>query len=262
MRLDEGEIVKPDAGLGQRAVPGDGSAFKRGRVAAGERQEIVDLHRGAELHRLAERAGGLLIGQHQGGGAIGDQRAIGALQWRGYIGVLVAYLAAERIAEILAHLGVRIVHAIGMVLCRNRRQRVRLVAIGLEITLGDAAEHARKPGRDVALFLAIGRVEQNIAHHRTRRRRHLLRANDQRNPAAAGRDPVTRAMHRSRAGRTRILIPCGRRETQLRHGLKHQARREILLRKAVVEHTDKHRLDLGGGDARVLDGSLGDQRHQ
>ena len=90
MRFDEGQVLQFDVRCGQRALPGFGRALEAGDVALADRQEIVHLHGGAEAHRLAHGARGFLIGQHQRRGAVGDQRAIGALQRRRDVGVLLA----------------------------------------------------------------------------------------------------------------------------------------------------------------------------
>ena len=58
------------------------------------------------------------------------------------------------IAEILAHLRIGIVDAVLVVLGGDHRQRVRLVAIALEIGLRDLAEDAGKTGRRVAVLAA------------------------------------------------------------------------------------------------------------
>ena len=153
MRFDERQIVEPEARRVQRAAPRLARALERDGSRLRDRQEVVDLHRGTEPHRLAQVSRGLLVRQHQRRGAVGDQRAIGALQRRRDVGVLLAHRAAELEAEVAAHLRVRIVHAVLVVLRRDRRQRVGLVAVALEIALGDAAEHAGEPGRNVALLL-------------------------------------------------------------------------------------------------------------
>src|SRR3546814_11521521 len=60
----------------------------------------------------------------------------------GHHRVLVGDVAAELVAEVLAHLRQRIGHAVAVVLGGNGGQRVRLVAVLLEILLGDEAEDA------------------------------------------------------------------------------------------------------------------------
>ena len=78
--FDKGEIGKRDAGLLQRALPGHRAALELQDVALGHRQEILRMRGGAEIDRLAHGLGGLAIGQHQRGGAIRHQRAVGALR--------------------------------------------------------------------------------------------------------------------------------------------------------------------------------------
>ena len=91
---------------------------------------------------------GLDIGQHEGGGTVGHQRAVGALERAGDERVLVAGVAAELEAEILAQLRIGIVDAIGVVLRGDRGERVRLVAMALEVGLRDLAEDAGEAALD------------------------------------------------------------------------------------------------------------------
>src|SRR3546814_5703168 len=97
------------------------------------------------------------VAEHQGRRAVGDERAVGALQRPGHHRVLVGDVAAELVAEVLAQLRQRIGHAVAVVLGGNGGQRVRLVAVLLEILLGDEAEDAGEAAFDLAV-LQIGRA--------------------------------------------------------------------------------------------------------
>ena len=112
---------------------------------------------------MSHRQRGLDIGQHQRRGAVGDQRAVGALQRAGDERVLLAFGAAELVAEILAHLRIGIGDAVLVVLGGDAGQRIGLVALALEIEPGDLAEYAGEAAVDVGLLAQIGRLQQVAA---------------------------------------------------------------------------------------------------
>jgi hypothetical protein len=146
-----------------------------------------------------------------------------------------------------------IVDAVLVVLRRDRRQGVGLVAVALEIALGDAAEDAGEARGNVAFFLSVARRQQDVADLRAGGGRHLLRPHHQREAAAPGGQEVARAVHRGRAGGAGVLEARRRHVTQFGQRLQHQGRREILLGEAVVEQADEDAVDFGGRDAGVLD---------
>ena len=137
------------------AFPGLLAAFKGKDVALRHRQEILDVLVGAEGDGTAHPERGIRVGEHQGCGTIRNQGTVGALQRPGDERVLLAFLAAEVEAEILAHLCIWIVDAILVVLGRDHGQRVGLVAITLEVSLGDLAEDTGETGRRVAVFRQV-----------------------------------------------------------------------------------------------------------
>ena len=110
--------------------------------------------------------------------------------------------AAELEAEVLAHLRIGIVDAVLVVLRRDRRQRVGLVAVALEIALGDAPEHAGETGGDVGFFLLVAGLQQDVADLARRASRSSSR---RRSPARTGRGRRrgNRARHAPRPSRTR-----------------------------------------------------------
>ena len=246
----------------QRARPGLRGALELGDVALADRQEVVDLHGGLEADRLAHGACGLFVRQHQRRGAIRDQRTIGPLQRRCNVRVFLADGAAEVVAEVLAHLRERVVHAVLVVLRRDRRQGIGLVAVALEICLGDAAEHAGKTGGNVGLFLLVAGLEQGVADLLAGRRGHLLDPDHQGEAAAAGQQEVPRAINRGRAGGAGVLVAGDRLEAQFRHMLQHQRCRKILRREAVVEQADEGSVDVVRGNAGILDRGAGDAADQ
>ena len=69
-------------------------------------------------------------------------------------------------------------------------------------------------------------------------------------------------MHGGRAPRARILHPCRRLETQVGIGLQHQGSGEILRRESRIEMAKHNLIDIGGGDARIGKGLVGDLDHQ
>ena len=85
--------------LRERPPPGLAAALELQHVALRHRQEILHVLGGAERHRLAQPQRGLDVGQHQRGGAVGHERAVGALQRTGDARVLLAFGAAELVAR-------------------------------------------------------------------------------------------------------------------------------------------------------------------
>ena len=82
-------VTRDARGL-ERAGPGAARALEGGRVAAREREEVVDVRAGAEGDGALESGRGLGVGEDQRGRAVGDERAVGAAQRAGDVGVLVA----------------------------------------------------------------------------------------------------------------------------------------------------------------------------
>ena len=113
-----------------------------------------------EHYRARGMHGGFDICQHHSSSAIRDQRAVGAFQRSGDIRVLVAFVAAEFVAEILAHLGKRVADAVLVVFRRQCGERIRLVAMSLKIGIGNLPEHTGKAGGNIAIFRQIGGLEQ------------------------------------------------------------------------------------------------------
>ena len=77
VHFGEVDIIERHARLCQRHVEGALRAFEGGEVAAGHGQAIADMHRRTKAGRLRETRRIVLGGQHQGRGAVGDQRAVG-----------------------------------------------------------------------------------------------------------------------------------------------------------------------------------------
>ena len=252
MRFDEGEIVERHAGLRQRARPRLLAAFEQQDVALRHRQEILDVLVGAEGDGAAHRQRRAGVGEHDRGGAVGNQRAVGALQRAGNERVLLAFLAAEIEAEILAHLRIGIVDAVLVVLGGDGGERIRLVAMALEIALRDLAEHAGETGRRVAILGKIGGAQQVLADLRAGRRRHLLGADHQHDARGVRVDGADALPDRRRAGRAGILDARRRLEAQAVVGLQHQARGEILGGEAGVEMAEHDLVDIVGADAGMF----------
>src|SRR3546814_11449940 len=102
------------------------------------------------------------VAEHQGRRAVGDERAVGALQRPGHHRVLVGDVAAELVAEVLAHLRQRIGHAVAVVPCGNGGHRVRLAAVLPDILPVDAAEDPGHPPFDLADRLQVGRLTERV----------------------------------------------------------------------------------------------------
>ena len=174
----------------QRLAPGLRAALERDDVAPAHRQEVVDLRGGAEDHGLAHAERGLDVGQHQGRGAVGDQRAVGALQRAGDDRVLLGDGAAELVAEVLAHLGVGVATPFLWFLAAIARQRVGLVAVALEIA--SAAIRPKTPAKPPSMPSSshIGRCSRMSPIGRAGELGHLLDADDQHDARLACGDGV------------------------------------------------------------------------
>ena len=205
---------------------------------------------------------GLDVGKHHRGGAIRHQRAIGALERAGDERIFLALGAAEIVAEILAHLRVRIADAVLVVLGRDHRQRVGLVAPFLEIEPGDLAENPGKAAVDLGLLAHIRRLEQIAPDLGRGRRRHLFDADDKHDARRARVDRLDALMHGGRTGGAGVFHARRALEAQIGRGLQHQRGGKILRRKAGVEMPEHDLVDVFGGDTGVGQRLAGDPHDQ
>ena len=187
---------------------------------------------------------GLDVGEHHGRSAVGDQRAIGALERAGDARVLLALGAAEVVAEIFSDLRVRIADAVLVVLGGDARQRIGLIAPALEIKSGDLAENAGETAVDVGLFAHIGGFQQISADLGARRRRHLLGADDKHDPRGARCDRFQALMYGGGTGSAGVLDAGGALEAQIGRGLQHQRSGKILRREAGIEVAEHDLVDV------------------
>ena len=199
---------------------------------------------GAEHDRLAELERSIDIAQHQRGRAVGNRRTIGALERTGDARVLLAFLAAEGVPEILAQLRVWVADAVPVVLGGDACQRVGLVAPALEIAVGDLAEKAGEAAVDVGFFTHIGRLEQIAPYLGGRRRGHLLDADHEHDARRSCGDGFQSLVHGGGAGRARVLDPCRALEAQIGCGLQHERCGKILRREAGVEVPEDDLVDV------------------
>ncbi len=165
--------------------------------------------------RCVELQRGFDIGEHKRGGAVGNERAISALERPGNERIFVALGAAEIIAEILAELRVRIANTVFVVLGGDAGERIRLIAPALEIQCGDLAEDAGEAAVDIGFFPHIGCLEQIASDLRGRRRGHLLDADHEHDAGGASGDRFKPLMHGGGAGSAGILDPGGALEAQI-----------------------------------------------
>ena len=135
--------------------------------------------RGAERDCFLHLQRRLDIGQNDRGGAVGNQRAVRALQRPRDERVLFALGAAELESQILAQLRKWIADAVLVVLRRDHRQRIGLVPIFLEVRRRDLAEDACEAALDVGFVFDIRCLQQVAPDLRAWRRGHLLDANHQ-----------------------------------------------------------------------------------
>ncbi|MNX92536.1 hypothetical protein D3C86_1246840 [compost metagenome] len=199
VRFNEREVVERCAGKFQRAGPGAARAFEGQRIATAQCHDVVDMLAAPETDGAVECGCRFLVGQNDRGSAIRNQRAVGAAQRACDVGVLVRNRIAEIEAEILAHMGIGIDRAIGVVLCGNHRQLFRAVAITLKICLCDAAELTSKPAGNIGLLRTVTGGEQDFAHLCGRQRRHFFGADNECDAAAPGFDEIHGAVEGGRS---------------------------------------------------------------
>ena len=167
-------------------------------------------------------------------------------------GFLSLSVRQNSIAEILAHLRVRIADAVLVVLGRDHGERVRLVAVFLEIESGDLAENAGKAALDLGLVAAHRTPSADCCRSRpagvvvicSTPTTSTIRAR-------LGRDRFQPLMHGGRAGGAGILDPGRALEAQIGRGLQHQRGGEILRREAGVEMAEHDLVHIGGRDAGI-----------
>ena len=92
-----------------------------------------------------------------------------------------------------------------MVLGGDRGERVALIAVLLEVTLGDLAEHAGEAALDRALLLEVGGAEQRLGDLGPGQVGHLLDAHHQDETRPARADRLQALVDRGRAGGAGIL---------------------------------------------------------
>src|SRR5712691_8033964 len=256
--LDEGKIGEREAGAGECARPGLAAAFELEHVAPRHRQEILHVLGGAERDRLAELERGRDVGKDERGGAVGDERAVRALERTGDARILLALGAAELVTKEIANLRERVADAVLVVLGGDARERVGLVAPALEIERSDLAENPGEAAVDVGLLAHVGSLEQVAADLGRGRRRHLLGTDHQHDARGPGGDRLEALVHRGRAGGAGILDPARALEAQIGRSLQHQRGGKILRREAGVEMAehdlvDVARLDPGIGQRLARD---------
>src|SRR3546814_598856 len=129
-----------------------------------------------------------------------------------------------------------IADAVLMVLRRNPRQRIGLVAMTLEILLGDTTEDAGEAAFGIAFLLQVARLQQVGADLRPRRVGHLLDPDDEHEACLARGDAAQARMHRSTSRGAGVLHPRRPLEAQGGISLQHQGRGEVLRSE---EHTSE-----------------------
>ena len=167
---------------------------------------------GAKDHCLGHGERGFDITQNHRGGAVGDERAIGALERApGHKRIFVRDVAAEIIAQALLDLGQWIVCAVLVVLGRDLGQGIALIAVALKIILGNGAEHTGKAALDIGLFFYIRGAQQVFADSGALCIGHFLDADHQHETGAFGLNRFDTLINGGTAGRASILNP-GRRD--------------------------------------------------
>src|ERR1700730_8035056 len=249
----EREVGKFDAGRRKCPRPSLAATLEFQNVALRHRQEILHIAGGTEDHGFFHRQRGFDIGEHQCRRAVGDRRAIGALQGTGHIRIFFTFAAAEIESEVLAQLRIGIRDSVLVILGGDHGERVRLVAVFLKIQRRDPAENSREAARDVGLLAHIRRLEEIAADVGRGRRGHLLSPDHEHNAGRAGLDRPYALMHRGGPGRACVLDTGRGLETQIRRGLEHQGGGKILRRKTGVEVTEQDFIDICRRNAGVIE---------
>ncbi len=246
----------------QRELPREPGPFERQEVAPGHRQEVVDVGRAAKADRAPGFAAACVAAQHQRGGAVGDQRAVGLAQRCSDHRVLVGDGVAEVEAQVAPQVRQRVARAVGVVLGRDARQRRAVVAVALEIGLREARED---PGESQALVRLLGHVAgigQGGGHFAAADAGHLLRADDQDGVGLAGFDGRHRLVQGRGAGGACVFHARRRAPAQARFGLVRVGAHEVLAHHAHAGVPDEHGVHFARIDVRVLQGLRGGLPHQ
>jgi hypothetical protein len=133
------------------------------------RQEVVDLGARAPAHRRHLAPGRGSVDSTSAAAPSDTSEQSERFSGPETNGFLSDGVAAEVEAEVALHVRVRVVHAVGVVLGGDGRQRIRLVAEALEVAAGDAAEDAGKTRRVAAFFLHVGALDQRRGDSGVRR---------------------------------------------------------------------------------------------
>ena len=220
---------------------------------------------GAKQYGFVHGHGGFHVGEDNGGGAIGDRRAIGALQRARYEWIFFGLVAAEIIAQVFLEMGQFVDRSVGVVLGGDLRQRIGLVAIFLEIAIGDAGEDIDKRAVLAAFFFVVGGFGQNLADGGAGQLGHFFDADAQNDARLARRDGVEALVYGGGAGGAGVFDASGRLEAKIGMRLQHQRGGEILRNEAAAEMADEYFVHIGGRHAGVfhsVDGGVRDQRFQ
>ncbi len=196
MDLGEVDVVERDARLFKRHGEGALRAFEGEEVAARHRQAVADMGCGAKADGPLEILGVLVRGQHQRGGPVGDERAIGEPQRRRDLGVLVGDFEGLREAVLALHVGERVLHGVAVVLHRDLRHRLQRAAIPLGIVASGDAEDLREAEFSLVLVILIAGSSQRRSDVRRRAMGHLFRANNQNRLRLSRLDRVHSGMDR------------------------------------------------------------------
>ena len=252
MGLDQRQVAERNPGVGQRALPGLGAAFELEDVALATSAGNPAHGRSARNATALSSCSAVSTSASTSAAAPSETSEQSVrLSGPGDERILVAGVAAEVIAEVLAHLRVGIADAVLVVLGRDQGQRVGLVAPALEIERGDLAENAGEAALDVGLLAHVGSFQQIFSDLRAGRRRHLLDADHEHDARRAGRNRLQSLMDRGRTGGAGVLDAQRALEAQVRRRLQHQRGGEILRRKAGVEVAEHDLVDVVGANAGV-----------
>ena len=235
---------------------------KASGVAFGGRVEIVGVAEAGHSHRSGRGSCVGRGGEDDGGGAVGDRRAVGAPQRRRDDWVGFGDGLAELFTEISADLGVRVVDAVAVVLGGNQSEGVAAVAVSVVVGLRDAGEEAGESGdRFVSGAFVVG-TEQGSAYGGGAGMGHLLRADYEHVAGGAGQQCRQPLVQGGRAGCARVLHAGGWHAEQLVGGLQGEGGDECQRGESGVELPDEDgvdlcRLETSGLDRVAADG--GDQ---
>ena len=260
VHLGEGHVGEGQLRHLQGALGGQPAGGEVGDVAAVGVEVVVGVGEPLDPGQCRRR----VPLQDERGGAVADERAVGAAQLPGHHRIALGDGGAELDAEILADLCPGVGAPVRMILRRDPAEHVAevvdLMASGVLIChLGEDAHEAA--GEIGSGALRVG-AEQCTPDGGVVDVRHLLRADHEHGVGRPGQDGLDALVDRGRARGAGVLDPGHGLAPESGCGSHRKGGREGEIGEAAVELGDEDLVDLAGVDLRVGQGLGGDRGHQ